>query len=97
MAKEKDLIRKIIKWFKEEGGKAVKNHGSIFSEVGNPDIFASHPKIQKAIVIEAKQPGEKLKPIQDQRLLEWKAAGALAFCTDDILHFRIRMNQEIHS
>ena len=54
MAKEKDLIRKIIKWFKEEGGKAVKNHGSIFSEVGNPDIFASHPKIQKAIVIEAK-------------------------------------------
>lgn len=97
MAKEKDLVRKIIKWFKSEGGKAVKNHGSIFSEIGNPDIFASHPKIPKPIVIEAKQPGEKPTPIQYQRLSEWKEAGALAFWCDNFIDFLEVMDQEIHS
>jgi len=95
--KEKDLVRKIIKWFKAEGGKAVKNHGSIFSEVGNPDIFASHPKIPKAIVIEVKDLGKKPSPIQEQRLREWMEAGAVAFWCDNFIDFLEVMDQEIQS
>jgi hypothetical protein len=57
------------------GGKAVKVHGSVYSEKGTPDIDAVVAGV--AYKLEAKLPGEKPTSIQSKRLREWAAAGAV--------------------
>lgn len=56
-------------------GKAVKVHGSVYSEKGTPDIDAMVNGV--GYKFECKLPGEKPTAIQSKRLREWAAAGAV--------------------
>lgn len=52
-----------------------KLHGSIFATAGDPDLYGSYKG--RAFAIEVKRPGEKATPLQEARLRDWAAAGAI--------------------
>lgn len=55
--------------------KAVKTHGSNFGEVGTPDLDGCTNG--KCLKLEVKVPGEDATPIQQHRLAQWAAVGAV--------------------
>lgn len=57
------------------GCKAVKFHGSEYTEAGTPDIVGCYRG--RTFLIEAKVEGGKVSKIQDYRLKQWKSAGAV--------------------
>ena len=67
-----------------QGVKAIKAHGSVYMELGTPDIAAS-AKMEcphcgargQAFLLEGKKPGRKPSAIQRKRLREWNDAGAI--------------------
>ena len=72
---EKALIKRIMRELKAAGAKAIKIHGSIYSEAGTPDIIGCYRGY--AFAIEAKVNCGKSSKIQDCRLREWAHAGAI--------------------
>ena len=63
------------------GCKAVKIHGNSYTERGTPDIIGNYHG--RAFVIENKVPGEEPTAIQQHRMAEWRAAGAVVLlCVD---------------
>lgn len=78
--KESALIKAILAMVKarRQAGariKAVKIHGSQYSEAGTPDIFICADG--RLFALEAKVGKGKTTPIQDRRLQEWRDAGAV--------------------
>lgn len=71
--KESDLQRAIRREIERLGGKAVKVHGSPFTEVGTPDILGVLDGTSFAI--EAKLPGNEPTPRQCHELNEWRKQG----------------------
>ena len=80
MASEKALTNRIIRWIDGlSDGKALKVRGDEHMERGTPDILASIGG--RFVAIEVKHPsgGGRLSRIQQVRLGQWAAAGAVAF------------------
>jgi len=75
--KEAGVQRKIINQIKKLSEcKAVKYHNNGYGEKGTPDILGCYRG--RFFAIEVKAAGGKTTPLQEQRLKEWKASGALA-------------------
>jgi hypothetical protein len=71
--------------------KVRKRHGSGFAVRGDPDLFGclplDHPVWPgRHFELEVKRPGEKPTPLQNTRLAEWQAAGALTGVVSDPEH-----------
>lgn len=63
--------------------KAVNIHGSVFSERGTPDIIGCIRG--RTIVLECKRSTtEAPEDIQEWRLAEWRASGAIAACVSSV-------------
>lgn len=83
MSSENTLKKKVLKYLNSlEGCKAVKNHGSIYSERGRPDIDVC--RRGQYSVIELKNPGGHATPIQLRRIREYAKAGAKAHIVDNM-------------
>lgn len=76
MPRESAITTQIMDWLTANPNiQARKLRGSPFAVRGDPDIFGCiHGRM---FLIEVKQPGEKTSPIQNLRLEQWKAAGAI--------------------
>lgn len=77
-ALEKSITNRIIKAIRDAYPGAVmrKKHGTAWGVAGDPDVYGCANG--RAFAIEVKRPGENPTPLQQQRLAEWQAAGALA-------------------
>lgn len=79
---EGDVVKSILEWLNSlPMCKARKVHGNIFS-AGEPDIDCVINGF--SVKIEVKDPGEKPTQPQLKKINEWKAAGCLAFWTDNL-------------
>lgn len=78
MPLESTIVERVKKALRsiDTHAKIVKTNGD-----GEPDLFASVNGI--AVLVECKQPGEKPKPLQRQRIAEWNRSEAFAYWTDD--------------
>ena len=75
MASEKASTKTVVKAFNSMARtKAIKLHGSIYSESGTPDILCV--SFGLPFLIEMKKKGGALSKMQELRLMEWKEAGA---------------------
>ena len=74
---EKAIENKIKKFLDEIGAYHIKNHGSIYSRAGTPDITG----VIKGhfIGIEVKQPGGIVSPLQAAHIELIKQSGGIAF------------------
>ena len=73
--KEATLVRRVLTELNAVPGcKAVKVHGSQYTEAGTPDIFGCYHG--KAFLIECKVGNNVLGKIQQWRFEAWMAAGA---------------------
>lgn len=69
------------------GCKAINVHGGVFSERGTPDIIGSIRG--RAIAFECKRSeGEAPELIQEWRLAEWRAAGAITAVIGSVTQVR---------
>lgn len=69
-----------------KGIKAIKVHGSVYQQRGNPDIFGScltEDGLGHTFVAEMKTELGHLSALQIQRLHEWKAVGAMCIVSTD--------------
>lgn len=86
--KETTITNKILKYLNSlPNCKAEKRHGSIYSEIGAPDVSACYKG--RRIEIEVKVPGKEPEKIQEVRLRQWKNAGAYTMCATslgDVIH-----------
>lgn len=84
MAKEIALVERTKRLLHRRGAMAVKTHGSALSQ-GEPDLVGCFPWNGHGVffAVEMKVPGEKPRPLQYARLRQWRAAGAVAFWSDD--------------
>ena len=81
--KESRLVNRILKYLNaRDKCKAVKNHGSIYSEKGRPDIDVSDSGQHG--VIEVKVWPDKPTVIQWKRLEEWDLAGSKTLVAYDL-------------
>ena len=80
---KKDVVDKIIKYIKEQGRKAYKTDGNY-----KPDIFGCLKG--RTLAIECKDTGKLHKVTEGQQieLESWGKAGAIAFATDSLDHFK---------
>lgn len=80
---KKDVVDKILKYIKSEGGKAYKTDGNY-----KPDIFGCLNG--RCLAIECKDTG-KMKGVTEGQQIEldnWAKAGAIAFATDSLDDFK---------
>lgn len=85
---KRDVVDKIVKYIKANGGKAYKTDGNY-----KPDIFGVF--CSNCIAIECKDTG-KLKEVTEGQQIEidnWKQAGAIAFATDSLEDFITKVNE----
>lgn len=69
-------------------GKAINIHGSVYSERGTPDVLGSIDG--RSIAFECKRDEfENPEPIQEWRLSEWLAAGAVVGCVSSVDHVKL--------
>ncbi len=75
--RESALVAEIVRALRALPGVVVrKRHGSAWGTAGDPDLYGSiHGR---HFEVEVKRPGEKTTPLQQARLAEWGASGALA-------------------
>lgn len=67
------------------GSKAINIHGSVFSERGTPDVVGAIRG--RTVVFECKRDTtEAPEDIQEWRLAEWLAAGAVVGAVSDVKH-----------
>lgn len=79
---KKDVVDKILKYIKSEGGKGYKTDGNY-----KPDIFGCLEG--HCLAIECKDTG-KMKNVTEGQQIEldsWEKAGAIAFATDSLEDF----------
>lgn len=77
MPREAVIVTAIIGWLNSRPHTlARKLHGSPYAKKGDPDIYGC--VAGQMFVIEVKQPGEEPTTLQQARLREWEAAGALS-------------------
>jgi len=82
VSSEKSLVNRTLNYLNQRKHcKAVKNHGSIYSENGRPDIDICDNGQHG--VIEMKKLGEKATPIQLKRIRDYAKAGSRAFIVDN--------------
>ena len=75
-ALESSLVSAIIRSLRALPGVVVrKRHGSAWGTAGDPDLYGVVNG--RHFEIEVKRPGGTLTPLQEVRLREWAAAGAL--------------------
>lgn len=75
---EDEIQQRIQKYLRSLGGKVIKIHGSRYQEAGTPDLLGSLKG--RCLAIEVKRPGDGVvSTIQNVRLRQWRAAGAIAF------------------
>ena len=72
--RESTLQRQIQGMVKLRGGKAIKFHGSSYTESGIPDLLCSYRG--RFVFFETKSPGGCISPIQEHRMAELIATGA---------------------
>ena len=73
---ESSLVSAIIRALRALPGVVVrKRHGSAWGTAGDPDLYGTVNG--RHFEIEVKRPGGTLTPLQEVRLREWAAAGAL--------------------
>lgn len=76
-ARESALVAEIVQALRTLPGVVVrKRHESGWGVAGDPDLYGSAGG--RHFEIEVKRPGEKTTPLQQARLAEWSASGALA-------------------
>ena len=76
--KESALVHNLLKALNAAGAKAIKIHGSAFSEAGTPDIIgAAGFQSGRAFAIECKVGRNQPTALQRQRLHEWECGGAV--------------------
>ena len=76
---EKAVVSRIMAVLKKQPGVVVrKRHGTAMGMAGDPDIYGTingrHFEIE---VKRPDDPASQLTPLQAERLLEWRAAGAI--------------------
>jgi Holliday junction resolvase len=75
VTRENPRVRRALELLNgEEQVKAIKIHGSVFQERGNPDIIACVRGVM--CVAEMKTEAGELSALQTKRLTQWKEAGA---------------------
>lgn len=75
--KETTLAKKVLDYLNSlPECKAIKIHGNMYTQTGTPDIVGCIKG--RMFLFELKVPGNKPTEIQERRLREWRAAGALA-------------------
>lgn len=74
---EKRIENSIQRYLDSLGAYHIKNHGSIYSRAGTPDITACLKG--RFIAIEVKQPGGKVSALQAAHIELIKQAGGVAF------------------
>lgn len=74
---EKRIENSIQRFLDSIGAYHIKNHGSIYSRSGTPDITACVNG--KFVAIEVKQPGGRVSPLQAAHIELIKQAGGVAF------------------
>lgn len=85
---KRDVVDKILKYIKQNGGKAYKTDGNY-----KPDIFGCLEG--NCLAIECKDTG-KLKHVTEGQQIElenWEKAGAIAFATDSLEHFKLEYSR----
>lgn len=81
--RERTLIGRVLRRLNGLGFcKAVKVHGSAFTEVGTPDIFGCYRG--RAFLIEVKTPVGTTTKIQRRRQFEWQMAAAQVATISDL-------------
>lgn len=87
---EGSLKTAVMKRLKQERHSITRKlHGSPFAVAGDPDILFVRQRghgdtVVELFAIELKVPGEKATPIQEQRLVEWRDAGATGFVAHSV-------------
>ena len=75
------------------GSKAIKVHGGIYSERGTPDILGCVKG--RTVAFECKRGAtEKAEEIQEWRLAEWQAAGAITGRVDTVEQVRKLLSED---
>ncbi|HLS61512.1 MAG TPA: VRR-NUC domain-containing protein [Virgibacillus sp.] len=74
---EKRIENSIQRHLDSLGAYHIKNHGSVYSRAGTPDITACING--KFVAIEVKQPGGVVSPLQSAHIELIKKAGGVAF------------------
>lgn len=85
---ESNLKRSVMKMLALEYPRAVvrKRHGSMYSTAGDPDLEILLAGVH--IECELKRPGENPTQLQQRRLAEWAAAGAVTACIHTVGEMR---------
>lgn len=80
------VVRPVLDYLNSiPGAKAINIHGSVFSERGTPDVIGSIRG--RMVAFECKRDtSEKPEDIQQWRLAEWLAAGAVVGAISDVSH-----------
>jgi len=52
-----------------------KRHGTVYGVAGDPDLYGT--LAGRHFELEVKRPGNSPTPLQEKRIAEWKAAGAV--------------------
>jgi len=75
--REAALVAEILRALRALPGVIVrKRHGSAWGVAGDPDLYGSiHGR---HFEIEVKRPGDRLTALQEARMKQWAATGALA-------------------
>jgi hypothetical protein len=76
MPLEKQIVDSIVKYLRTVPGCAVrKRHGTAFGVAGDPDLYGTING--RHFELEVKREGNPPSPLQERRLEEWRAAGAV--------------------
>jgi hypothetical protein len=86
--REAALVAEIVRALRALPGVIVrKRHGSAWGVAGDPDLYGSISG--RHFEIEVKRPGDRLTALQEARMKQWAATGALAGAArsvEDALH-----------
>jgi hypothetical protein len=77
-ARETAVTRRIMDALRARGHLVRKLHGTVWSTVGDPDLYGARSPDGRAFAVEIKRPGEKPTEIQLKRIEEWGKSGAAA-------------------
>lgn len=90
---ESALKRQVMQMLKAEYPGAVvrKRHGSMYSTIGDPDLYILYEGVH--IECELKRPGEMPTVIQQHRMAEWAAAGAVTAVVRSVAEMRAVMQK----
>ena len=87
-AREREIVARHKVLFRALGIKVIKTSGQ-----GEPDLVGSIEGF--AFAIEVKQEGRKPTKLQEVRIKEWRASGAVAFYSDNPVESILRLEEEI--